>query len=163
MGPTMSADMLRAIVDANAYMTLATADAEGRPRVTPVFYARVDYREFLWVSDPEAIHSRNIAVRPEVSIVIFDSGQPIGRGEGVYLDVRAELVPRADLDAALASFTERTSAQGGGVWTRGDVEAPARHRLYRAVVSQHYVNDERDRRRPVQLDRGTEGGSRWES
>jgi pyridoxine/pyridoxamine 5'-phosphate oxidase len=147
----MSADMLRAIVDANAYMTLATADAEGRPRVTTVWFAPVGYSEFLWVSDPETTHSRNIAVRPEVSIVIFDSRQPIGRGEGVYLDARAEFVADADLDAALTTFSERTLAQGGRVWTRADVEAPARRRLYRAVVSQQYVNDERDRRRPVEL------------
>jgi pyridoxine/pyridoxamine 5'-phosphate oxidase len=147
----MSADMLRAIVDANAYMTLATADAEGRPRVTTVWFAPVDYREFLWVSDPGTTHSRNIAVRPEVSIVIFDSRQPIGRGEGVYLDARVEFVADAELDAALATFSQRTTAQGGRVWTRADVEAPARRRLYRAVVSQHYVNDEYDRRRPVDL------------
>jgi pyridoxine/pyridoxamine 5'-phosphate oxidase len=147
----MSADMLRAIVDANAYMTLATADAEGRPRVTTVWFAPVDYREFLWVSDPGTTHSRNIAVRPEVSIVIFDSRQPIGRGEGVYLDARVEVVADAELDAALATFSQRTTAQGGRVWTRADVEAPARRRLYRAVVSQHYVNDEYDRRRPVDL------------
>jgi pyridoxine/pyridoxamine 5'-phosphate oxidase len=147
----MSADMLRAIVDANAYMTLATADADGRPRVTTVWFAPVDYREFLWVSDPGTTHSRNIAVRPEVSIVIFDSRQPIGRGEGVYLDARVEFVADAELDAALATFSQRTTAQGGRVWTRADVEAPARRRLYRAVVSQHYVNDEYDRRRPVDL------------
>jgi pyridoxine/pyridoxamine 5'-phosphate oxidase len=147
----MSADVLRAIVDANAYMTLATADADGRPRVTTVWFAPVDYREFLWVSDPGTTHSRNIAVRPEVSIVIFDSRQPIGRGEGVYLDARVEFVADAELDAALATFSQRTTAQGGRVWTRADVEAPARRRLYRAVVSQHYVNDEYDRRRPVDL------------
>jgi pyridoxine/pyridoxamine 5'-phosphate oxidase len=147
----MSADMLRAIVDANAYMTLATADAEGRPRVTTVWFAPVDYREFLWVSDPGTTHSRNIAVRPEVSVVIFDSRQPIGRGEGVYLDARVEFVADAELDAALTTFSQRTTAQGGRVWTRADVEAPARRRLYRAVVSQHYVNDEHDRRRPVDL------------
>jgi Pyridoxamine 5'-phosphate oxidase len=124
---------------------------EGCPRVTTEWFAPVGYREFLWVSDPGTAHSRNIAVRPEVSIVIFDSRQPIGRGEGVYLDARAEFVADAELDAVLATFSERALAQGGRAWTRADVEAPARRRLYRAVVSQHYVNDERDRRRPVDL------------
>jgi pyridoxine/pyridoxamine 5'-phosphate oxidase len=150
-GQQVSADMVRAIVDANAYMTLATADAEGQARATTVWFAPVGYREFLWVSDPEATHSRNIGVRPDVSIVIFDSRQPIGRGEGVYLDARAELVADAELDAAMAAFSERATAQGGRVWTRADVAAPARRRLYRAVVSLHYVNDERDRRRLVEM------------
>ena len=54
----------RRIVDANMYMTLATADADGRPWVSPVWYAPVTYAEFLWVSSPEARHSRNIALRP---------------------------------------------------------------------------------------------------
>jgi hypothetical protein len=46
----------------------------------------MDYPEFLWVSDPEALgvrpggrHSSNIAARPRVAIVIFDSLRPIGR------------------------------------------------------------------------------------
>ena len=47
----------RAIIDANRYMTLATADAAGRPWPTPVYFAPVAYRELIWVSRPEARHS----------------------------------------------------------------------------------------------------------
>jgi nitroimidazol reductase NimA-like FMN-containing flavoprotein (pyridoxamine 5'-phosphate oxidase superfamily) len=43
-------DIARAIIDANLYMTLGTADEEGQPWVTPVFYATGDYTEFYWVS-----------------------------------------------------------------------------------------------------------------
>jgi hypothetical protein len=35
-----------AIVDGNSYMTLATADAAGRPWATPVWYAPASYREY---------------------------------------------------------------------------------------------------------------------
>ena len=63
----------RAIVDAGRYMTLGTAAADGRPWVTPVWYAHEDARTFLWVSDPGTRHSFNIAARPDVSLVIFDS------------------------------------------------------------------------------------------
>lgn len=48
---------LGAIVEANAFMTLATADADGLPWATPVWFAHVDCAEFLWVSRPEARHS----------------------------------------------------------------------------------------------------------
>jgi nitroimidazol reductase NimA-like FMN-containing flavoprotein (pyridoxamine 5'-phosphate oxidase superfamily) len=62
----MSADVVRAIVDANRYMTLATADEDGRPWASPVWFATIDRRELFWVSRPDARHSRNIAERPEL-------------------------------------------------------------------------------------------------
>ena len=34
---------------------------------------------------PDVTHSRNIAVRPEVGIAIFDSHAAIGAGQGVYI------------------------------------------------------------------------------
>ncbi len=46
-------------------MTLGTADEGGTPWVSPVWYAPDGYTEFLWVSDPEARHSRNLAARAE--------------------------------------------------------------------------------------------------
>jgi uncharacterized protein YhbP (UPF0306 family) len=61
-------------------MTIATADREGRPWVSPVYYAVDGYREFVWVSDPDAMHSRNLAACPQIAIVIFDSTQPIDTG-----------------------------------------------------------------------------------
>lgn len=72
----MSADLQslgRQIVDRNQYMTLATADGEGSSWASPVWFAHQDYGEFFWISKPEARHSLNIAIRPQVGIVIFDS------------------------------------------------------------------------------------------
>ena len=59
--PTADAAELtaRAIIDANLYMVLATADDTGRPWSSPVYLAHDRYAEFLWVSAPEATHSRN--------------------------------------------------------------------------------------------------------
>src|SRR5215211_3043194 len=73
------ATVAREIIDANRYMTLATADGDGRPWASPVWYAHQGYTDLYWVSRPEARHSRNLAVRPEVGIVIFDSTVPVGR------------------------------------------------------------------------------------
>src|SRR5271170_5562425 len=78
------AAIARTIIDANQYMTLATADAQGQPWASPVFYATADYTEFYWISAPETTHSRNLAQRPEISIVIFDSTAPEGAGQAVY-------------------------------------------------------------------------------
>ncbi|HYT81257.1 MAG TPA: pyridoxamine 5'-phosphate oxidase family protein [Actinomycetota bacterium] len=60
----------RSIIDSNKYMTLATADSDGVPWASPVWYAPAEYRQFFWVSSPEAMHSRNLAVRPRLAIVI---------------------------------------------------------------------------------------------
>ena len=87
--------MARTIVDNNSYMTLSTADADGLPWASPVWYATESYRQFFWVSKPGARHSRNIVVRPEVGIVIFDSTVPISTGKAVYMAARAEEVTAA--------------------------------------------------------------------
>jgi nitroimidazol reductase NimA-like FMN-containing flavoprotein (pyridoxamine 5'-phosphate oxidase superfamily) len=88
-------DLVRTIVDDNAYMVLGTADAVGRPWVSPVFYAAHGHRDFYWISSPEVTHSRNVAVRPDVSIVVFDSRAPVGTGgtRAVYMTATAAEVP----------------------------------------------------------------------
>lgn len=63
----------RSIIESNRFMTLGTADADGLPWASPVWYAPKDPRELFWVSSPVARHSRNVAARPQVAIVIFDS------------------------------------------------------------------------------------------
>src|SRR4029453_16641327 len=42
------ATVAREIIDANRYMTLATADGAGRPWAAPVWYAHRDYHNLLW-------------------------------------------------------------------------------------------------------------------
>jgi nitroimidazol reductase NimA-like FMN-containing flavoprotein (pyridoxamine 5'-phosphate oxidase superfamily) len=146
--PTDLQVVARAIVDANRYMTLATADGDGIPWASPVWYAPVEYREFLWVSSPEARHSRNIAARPQLAIVIFDSHRA-GGWNALYLSAVAEQI--ADVDEGIEIFSKHGEAQGLRSWTRDDVVTPARHRLYRATVSEHFLLDPHDQRLPVSL------------
>lgn len=143
--------LARSIIEANIYLTLATADQNGRPWVSPVWFASADLREFFWVSSPDARHSRNLADRPEVAAVIFDSGQPIGTGRAVYLSAHAERVPEPDIDRGIATFSLASLAQGGRAWGRPDVQQPARHRLYRATAVATYVLSGTDERIPVDL------------
>src|SRR5215208_5307594 len=141
----------RAIIDSNLYLTLGTADEAGRPWVSPVYYAPAGYTEFFWVSAPDAQHSRNLAARPEVSIVIFDSQAPIGAGQGVYVSAIAEELSGTELDRDIGVFSRRSQAHGAGGWTREDVTPRARHRLYRAIPSEHCVLRDKDRRTPVRV------------
>jgi uncharacterized protein YhbP (UPF0306 family) len=111
----------RTIIDSNFYMTLGTADENGRPWVSPVYYAHEGYATFYWVSSPEATHSRNLVGRPEVSIVIFDSRTSVGCGQGVYISAVAEELMGADLDRGIAIFSGRSDAHGAGEWNVEDV------------------------------------------
>jgi nitroimidazol reductase NimA-like FMN-containing flavoprotein (pyridoxamine 5'-phosphate oxidase superfamily) len=141
----------RAVIDANHYMTLGTADDSGHPWVTPVWFAPADYREFFWVSSPAARHSRNIAIRSAVSIVIFDSQVPVGSAAAVYMTAVAQELTGAALERGLEVFARESEAQGLRVWGLADVTAPARHRLYRAAVTEQWVLDPHDERLPVTL------------
>ena len=141
----------RAIIDANLYMVLGTADEAGRPWVSPVYYAPAAYREFFWVSSPDATHSRNLEARPDVSIVVFDSAVPISTGQAVYMSATAGELVGDERAEALEIYSRRTLAHGGREWTLEDVQSPARLRLYRATAVDHYVLDEHDRRVPVTL------------
>jgi len=134
--PTAGAAELtaRALIDANLYLVLATVDGAGRPWSSPVYYAHDRYRDFLWVSAPEAVHSRNIAARPRVGVVIFDSHAPIGTGQGVYMSATAAQVGGDDLARAVETFSLRSIGHGGAAWTGADVQAERGLRLYRAVA-----------------------------
>jgi pyridoxine/pyridoxamine 5'-phosphate oxidase len=142
----------RSIIDANRYLTLATADADGRPWASPVWFAHAGHRELFWLSDPAARHSRNIAARPEVAVVVFDSQVPIGTGQAVYLEGLAEQLDDAGLERALAVVSGRSQAHGGRAFSAADVRAPARLRLWCVVVHEAHLGGRDDRRIRVDLD-----------
>ena len=64
-------------------MTMATAGTDGDPWVSPVYFAAGDRDELLWVSEPGTRHSLNIAARPRIAVVIFDSRVAIGEAWSV--------------------------------------------------------------------------------
>lgn len=135
------------MLQGNQYLTLATADVRGRPWSSTVWYtasqrsrssAELDV-ELIWLSRPDAQHSRNLLQRPEVGISIFNSTQPAGSGDGLQFAALAEPVPSSRLDEAAAAFSEASLAAGGGPWTRAQVEEPAVPRLYIARIESAFL------------------------
>jgi uncharacterized protein YhbP (UPF0306 family) len=143
--------MAREIVDRSLYMVVATADRSGQPWASPVYYAHTGYREFFWVSDPEADHSTNLRDRREVGIVVFDSSAPIGTGQGVYISGVAQELPAHETSEPIEIYSKRSVSHGGTEWTEEDVRPPSRHRLFRATAEAMYVLDEHDHRVEVRL------------
>jgi len=134
----------RTIIDSNMYMTLGTANEAGEPWVSPVYFACSDYQEFYWISSPEARHSRNIAIRPQISIVVFDSQVPVGKGQAVYMSAIAKELTGMEFDRGLAIYNGRFSdpaEHGVRVIESNDLRGSALYRLYRATASEHWVLD----------------------
>jgi nitroimidazol reductase NimA-like FMN-containing flavoprotein (pyridoxamine 5'-phosphate oxidase superfamily) len=148
----MDAEAARAIVDDNSYLTLATAGADGTPWASPVWFAHEGYESFLWMSRPDARHSRNVAERGGVAIVIFDSTVSPSRRNAVYVEAAAAIVPDDELVDAVAVYAERSVARGLETLVADEVSGDAPFRLYRARASAVFVlEDERDLRVEVHL------------
>ncbi|HET8821197.1 MAG TPA: pyridoxamine 5'-phosphate oxidase family protein [Thermoleophilaceae bacterium] len=141
----------RRIIDSNQYLTLATADADGRPWASPVWFAHQDHKRFIWVSKPDARHSRNLAERPEIALVVFDSTLAIGTGDALYAEAAAEQLDGPDVAGAIEVFSRRSLECGGRAWTADEVGRDALHRLYRATASALFILGENDERIPVDL------------
>ena len=140
----------RALMDANLYVTLSTADAHGTPWASPVCFATADYAQLFWMSRLDAQHSRNIAARPQVGMVIFDSTVPTYHGRAAYLSGTATELAGRDLDRGIEIFAGDAS-RGVTTLTVEDVTAPSEYRLYRATITAAFVLCPREPRQPCPL------------
>lgn len=148
----MTVQTAERVLSGTRYMALSTADAGGVPWVTPVWFAREDRHTFYWVSDAETRHSRNIAARPDVALVVFDSRVPVGGASAFYARARAVQVPDDEVATGIAVFSREAEAQGIGAWDADRVTGDAHLRLYRAAVTEEWVlaeDDGPDRRLPL--------------
>ena len=139
----------RAILAGNRYMVLSTADADGRPWVSPVWFASEDAITLLWISKPGARHSQNIAARAEIALVVFDSSVAPGGAAALYVDAVAERLDGAERDAAVAVYSHASEAQGIRAFTSADVAEGARWRMYRAIATARSVLGPGDERLPL--------------
>ena len=141
----------RELIAANRYMTLATADASGRPWISPVWFAPDD-RGFLWISRPDSRHSRNLAERPELALVIYDSTVLPAERQALYVEAVAEQLDGERRDAAVARYSAHSVADDLEPLSIEEVTETGPFRMYRAAVMAAYMlEDERDYRIAVEL------------
>jgi hypothetical protein len=142
------ANIARTIIDSIVYMVLGTADQTRHPWVSPVYFSSEKYKEFYWMSSLDVTHSRNIAMRPQISIVIFDSRIPVGMGQAVYMAAIAEELTVVDLDRGIEIYNGRfqnPAEHGVRTIQPEDVQSPAPYRLYRATALEHWILDPTNR------------------
>ena len=130
-------EMARRVIDGNTYMVLATLDPDGQPRLSPVFYTPARYRDFYWVSVPNSHHSRNLAERPEVRVVIFDSRSRPGESEAVYITANVREIPKDELPDVVG---EAFRTDVGTQFTPEELSGEGRLRLYVARATAYEVH-----------------------
>lgn len=141
-----------ALLDANSYVVLGTADAEGRHWVMPVWFAPDGLDRHYWLSWPRSRHSLLIEQRPDVALTVFDSRVAPHQGTAFYATARARQVAEERLHEALQVVNRRALDHGIGAFTRERVSGRARLRLYVATFTDRWVLDQDadvDQRVPV--------------
>jgi nitroimidazol reductase NimA-like FMN-containing flavoprotein (pyridoxamine 5'-phosphate oxidase superfamily) len=139
----------------NRYVVLATADEAGAPWASPVWFAHRGVTTIVWVSSPDARHSRALAADPRIAVTVFDSSVVPGHGTAFYGRGTARMSADADLVDHLETFNAEADRQGLPPWDADRVTAPARHRLYVATLEEVSLlldDGGPDERVPVDLD-----------
>ena len=142
----------RSVLDDTCYAVLATADADGTPWATPVWFAHDDLDRLYWLSWPGSRHSKLIEQRPEVALTVFDSNAVPNEGTAFYATARARQCHDEQLEDGLGILNRRLVTQGLGEVTSGRVTGESRLRLYVAEISEAWVLDQDadvDQRAPV--------------
>lgn len=125
------------VLATNLYLVLGTADEDGQPWVSPVFFAQLGPNRLCWVSAPDARHSRNIAHRSAIAITVFDSTVAVGRAEAAYFDADAAPATRDEVAAALQSLNARLSSDK--VLSSDDLQPRGPLVVYRADLKHSYI------------------------
>ena len=135
-------DIAREVLATTSYVVLSTADADGMPWASPVWFATEDNAELFWVSHPGARHSRNIAARPQIAMVAFDSTAAPMTGQGVYLTAAAEqMTDPTEVARGIDVFSRQSVRRGARAMSLDDVTGEARLRFYRAQVHESWILD----------------------
>lgn len=129
------------VLAGTTFVVLATADANGSPWATPVWFAHEGLDRLFWLSWPGSCHSELIEQRPEVALTVFDSRAVPLHATAFYATAVARQCAGSEIDHGLEVVNRRSVAQGIGAFTRDQVTGPARLRLYAAELTAAWVLD----------------------
>jgi uncharacterized protein YhbP (UPF0306 family) len=129
------AAIARRLLDASTLCAIATVSPGGRAHINTAYFAWGPALEIVWLSAPDARHSRNVRANASAAVAVFRSTQTWGGSDrGIQLFGRArELRGRAALEA------ERLYAKRFRAY-QGDLSA---FRFYRLLTRRMKLFDER--------------------
>jgi hypothetical protein len=124
-------------------MVVATANKNGKPWISPVFFSYDDKYNLYWVSDKSALHSQNIRLRPESGIVIYGRVTPAEHPVAAYFDATAvELDEINEIDSAIEALAKRQQDEKFVIKSAADVTGSACWRIYKATPKEISVRDD---------------------
>lgn len=136
--PKDPAERAKEIISKIIYITIATTSKEGLPWNTPVYSAYDEKYNFFWTSSLESVHSKNIVNNQDVFITIYDTSDPEGSGEGIYIQAKAyEMTDPEEIEKALHFFYSRKNKPSKPVSAFLN-DSP--RRLYKAIPEKIWIN-----------------------
>jgi len=100
------AEAARRLLQASNLCAIATVEPDGSAYVNTAYFAFGPDLALVWMSAPQAQHSRNIGERGTAAVAVYDSGQTWGRPDrGIQLFGSAREV--ADLGELEALYARR--------------------------------------------------------
>jgi uncharacterized protein YhbP (UPF0306 family) len=99
------------LLAASELRAIATVSSRSGARITTAYFAWGDDFRCVWLSHPDAHHSRNIQLNPSVAIAVYDSAQTWGTPDrGIQLYGRARKATGAGPQTALEVYADRFEA-----------------------------------------------------
>jgi Pyridoxamine 5'-phosphate oxidase len=95
-------------MNASTLCSLATVSLGGLAHINHMYFAWSDSFEVFWASDPDSVHSRNLARRSSAAVTIYDSHQTWGRPDrGIQLFGTGGLAGGRVVRAAQLAYSKR--------------------------------------------------------
>ena len=127
----------RRLLDASRLCAISTVAEDGTAHVNTAYFAWSGELELVWLSDPEATHSRNVEERRTAAVAIYDSRQSWGRPDrGIQLFGAARRAGEDESRDAHAVYADRFSRAA-------DLD-PGSYRFYVFRPERVKLFDERD-------------------
>lgn len=100
--------MARQLLNASSLCAIATVAPGGRAHVNTAYFAWSQEFDLVWLSEPDAKHSRNIRKNDTVAVAVYDSSQSWGKPDrGIQLFGTAREVEGTDAQGPETLYAKR--------------------------------------------------------
>jgi uncharacterized protein YhbP (UPF0306 family) len=98
-------------MNASTLCSLATVTIGGKAHINHMYFAWNESFDVFWASDPDSLHSRNLARNSSAAITVYDSRQTWGRPDrGIQLFGTGGLAGERAVQTAKRAYAKRFSA-----------------------------------------------------
>jgi uncharacterized protein YhbP (UPF0306 family) len=111
VSPKRLAGVVARLLDASTLCALSTVSPRGNAHVNAMYFAWDDAFQLVWISDPNAAHSRHLERNASAAVMVYDSRQTWGgRDRGLQLFGSAKRVEGRAAREAEAVYADRFPA-----------------------------------------------------